>query len=157
MRIRDLIEHAVKTKHSGFNRTKLRTVADEDDDNSKAPVADLGVFDSPALEPRPNTQDATMPGSTAGGLQPPMTPVFESLQRLTEVSWMTYVSVIAKQTGTRARDWEEADGPQIGPGKDYWYVHKNTNEIVQVTVHKGKALFNRSTEDGEPIDAWELT
>jgi hypothetical protein len=79
------------------------------------------------------------------------------LQLLTEVSWMTYVSVIAKQTGTQTRDWEEADGPQIGPGEDFWYVHKDTNQIVQVTVHKGKATFKRSTEDGDPIDAWELT
>jgi len=70
---------------------------------------------------------------------------------------MTYVSVIAKQTGTHAREWEEADGPQIGPGEDFWYVHKDTNQIVQVTVHKGKATFKRSTEAGEPIDAWELT
>ncbi len=70
---------------------------------------------------------------------------------------MTYVSVIAKQTGTQVRDWEEADGPQIGPGEDFWYVHQGTNQIVQVTAHKGKATFKRSTEDGEPIDAWELT
>jgi hypothetical protein len=147
MRIRDLIEHKVKTKHSGFDKSKLRTtISDHDDEEeTETPVVNL-------------VGDGTTPGVTAVGLQAaPMTPTFESLRRLTEVSWMTYVSVIAKQTGTKARDWEEADGPQIGPGTDYWYVHKTTNEIVQVTVNKGKALFKRSTEDGEPIDAWELT
>lgn len=161
MRFRDLIEHSVKTKHQGFNKSKLRkAVADQNEDDEQEgekPVVNFGVFDAPSLKPRAVTNNATTPGATAVGLQPPMTAAFESIQRLTEVSWMTYVSVIAKQTATSARDWEEADGPQIGPGTDYWYVHKTSNEIVQVTVNKGKALFKRSTEDGDPIDAWELT
>ncbi len=114
MRIRDLIEHKVKTKHSGFDKSKLRTtISDHDDEEeTETPVVNLGVFDAPSLQPKP-VGDGTTPGATAVGLQAaPMTPTFESLRRLTEVSWMTYVSVIAKQTGTKARDWEEADGPQ---------------------------------------------
>jgi hypothetical protein len=79
MRIRDLIEHNVKTKHSGFNRAKLRSLTgdDEDEEENEIPVLDLGVFDSPSLDPTPDTKDATTPGATATGLQAPKPPTFE--------------------------------------------------------------------------------
>ena len=82
MRIRDLIEHRVKTKLPGVNKARLRTAiaADENEDEqeAEAPVLDLGVFDSPSLNPTAVTKDATTPGATATGLQPPsMVPTFE--------------------------------------------------------------------------------
>ncbi len=77
MRFRDLIEHNVKTKHPGFNKTKLRTLADEDDADA-APVVDLGVFGAPSLDPAADMSDATTPGATAAGLvSTPMRPGFE--------------------------------------------------------------------------------
>lgn len=145
MRFRDLIEHSVKTKHIGFNKTKLRAAANDEvedfEQNSETPAPHLGVFDASSLQSRP-PGDGRTPGATAVALQAPVMPVFEArfLQCLTEVSWMTYVSVIAKQTGTKPRDWEEADGPQIGPGEDFWYAHRTTNQIVQVTV-QGESGF----------------
>lgn len=76
---------------------------------------------------------------------------------LTEVKYVTYVSVIAQRTGTKAYEWEEADGPQIGPGQDQWYVHTTTNQVCQVSELPKKALFVLTTEDGDHIDSWELT
>lgn len=80
MRFRDLIEHNVQTRHPGFNKTKLRTVTnDEDEDDAdSAPVVDFGVFGSPSLDPAADMSDATTPGATAAGLaSTPTRPGFE--------------------------------------------------------------------------------